>query len=76
MKQKDLTKFSLPLDLIQIKDEEAAMLKGGSTDASGGVENYGVGCGCGSGCGCGCGDDGNFGFIGNDGGDKVGEIQL
>lgn len=47
MKQKDLTKFSLPLDLIQIKDEEAAMLKGGSTDASGGVENYGVGCGCG-----------------------------
>lgn len=56
MKNKFVTleKASLPLDEIELKDDELLFITGGAT-----MDGTGAGCGCGCGCikgvGCGCG---------------------
>ncbi|MBQ6038084.1 MAG: hypothetical protein IJL37_05410 [Bacteroidaceae bacterium] len=51
-----LERVSLPLDEIELKDDELLFITGGAT-----MDGTGAGCGCGcecslgKGCGCGCG---------------------
>mgnify|MGYP000103965631 CR=1 FL=1 len=48
MKEKVLTKWNLPLDLVELHDEEIALIKGG------GMEVSEINNGCNPGCNPGC----------------------
>ena len=45
---KSSSRFMLPLDVIELRDEEAALLKGGKDDNV--LSNSGCDCNCGSKC--------------------------
>lgn len=52
MKEKVLTKWNLPLDLVELHDEEIALIKGGGMEVS--EINNGCNPGCVIGCNPGC----------------------
>lgn len=56
MKEKVLTKWNLPLDLVELHDEEIALIKGGGMEVSEINNGCNPGCviGCNPGCNPGC----------------------